>query len=326
MEPRSDIFAVQNNWQLWGNNFVVAIITLLILISNSLGRKRKNLKIESEIYFKSLFNEFPEGILIYNQENEVIFLNNEIRNLFNLHQLDLNIFHKTSILDVLPSGWIEQIEILKNSKLHKVQNKLLNNFRLRVPHRKNTYIELHQSNVFFDGKPANLLTLHDVSQKEELEQHFQYSALHDSLTNLPNRQLLNDRLVQSQAENFRNKTYGALLFIDIDNFKSVNDTYGHNQGDLVIQNIAKRLSDGVREVDTVARFSGDEFIVILHELGSDEKECAEKALKISNKLLTIVSKEMFINERRHIINVSIGISIYSNSTKTSETIMLDYVD
>ena len=115
-------------------------------------------------------------------------------------------------------------------------------------------------------------TLHDITDRKRIEKQIMTMAFYDSLTHLPNRRLLNDRLGQAMASNKRNNRFGAVLFLDLDNFKPLNDKYGHDVGDLLLIEVARRILECVRESDTVARFGGDEFVVMLSELDQNKKE------------------------------------------------------
>ncbi len=115
-------------------------------------------------------------------------------------------------------------------------------------------------------------------------------AFHDALTGLPNRRLLNDRLGQAMAASQRNMFFGALLFLDLDNFKPLNDVYGHEVGDVLLVEAASRLKECVREVDTVARFGGDEFVVLLSALSADRGESAERARLVAEKIRTAMAE------------------------------------
>lgn len=124
---------------------------------------------------------------------------------------------------------------------------------------------------------------------KQMEEKVQYVAFHDALTGLPNRLLLNDRIEQAKAASKRNGRFAAMLFLDMDNFKPLNDQYGHDAGDLLLQEVAHRLSRCVREVDTVARFGGDEFAVVLRELDEDRTESANQAATVAEKIRTTLA-------------------------------------
>ena len=124
----------------------------------------------------------------------------------------------------------------------------------------------------------------DITERKQLQDQIRQLAFHDPLTKLPNRHLLNDRLSQTMAASKRRESYGALMFLDLDNFKPLNDSHGHIAGDLLLIEVAQRLQECVREIDTVARFGGDEFIVVLSELDTSECKSYKKAQIIAEKI------------------------------------------
>ncbi len=130
----------------------------------------------------------------------------------------------------------------------------------------------------------------DVSERKKLEKQLFQLAFYDSLTGLPNRRLFNDRLTQAIALSKRGMRYGALMCLDLDYFKELNDSHGHNVGDLLLIELSRRLGGCVREVDTVARFGGDEFVVIAGELSLEKEEAEAKALVIAEKILGSLSE------------------------------------
>ncbi|MDI7065786.1 GGDEF domain-containing protein, partial [Klebsiella pneumoniae] len=109
----------------------------------------------------------------------------------------------------------------------------------------------------------------DITERKKSEEKIRELAFYDTLTRLPNRALLLDRLRQSMLASRENKVCGALMFIDLDHFKTLNDTLGHDKGDLLLRQVAYRLSNSVNEADTVARVGGDEFVVVLGNLSPD---------------------------------------------------------
>lgn len=125
----------------------------------------------------------------------------------------------------------------------------------------------------------------DITERKNIEAQVHQLAFYDPLTSLPNRRLLNDQLSQVMASNLRNNRYAALMFLDLDNFKPINDTHGHKVGDLLLIEAATRLKNAVRETDTVARFGGDEFVMILSELGTEATLAIVQARVIAEKIL-----------------------------------------
>jgi len=146
--------------------------------------------------------------------------------------------------------------------------------------------------------------------------HFSYKAHHDALTNLPNRALFNDRLEQAITKARRHKEEFALFFIDLDHFKQINDTLGHEMGDEVLKFFAKRLDDSVRTEDTIARIGGDEFMVIMESL-----QTPEAISVVANKIVSIVKEPIVLGEQTLHLGTSIGISVYPHNGETSELLL-----
>ncbi|MBI9077534.1 MAG: diguanylate cyclase [Desulfatibacillum sp.] len=150
---------------------------------------------------------------------------------------------------------------------------------------------------------------HDISDIKQREEEYKYRALHDPLTDLPNRQLLEDRLKQAMASAKRHGKNVALLFVDLDDFKIVNDTYGHQTGDLFLQEVARRLKACCRDEDTVSRNGGDEFLMILSDLSGTE---ADK-LAGARRVVQAFEEPAFIDGLELKILASIGIAVYPES-------------
>ena len=145
---------------------------------------------------------------------------------------------------------------------------------------------------------------------EELNRQLQSLATNDPLTQLPNRRLLMDRLKHALAGCERSGKAGALLFIDLDNFKAINDTLGHDCGDLLLQQVARRLEGCVRNGDTVSRIGGDEFVVVLEDLGTDAMEAAAHAETVGNKILASLNQPYDLALRGYGCTPSIGITLF----------------
>lgn len=159
----------------------------------------------------------------------------------------------------------------------------------------------------------------DISERKRAEDEIQRLAFYDTLTELPNRRLLMDRLIQSLLSSERSGAYGALLFMDMDNFKVLNDTQGHDVGDMLLIEVASRLKSCVRESDTVARLGGDEFVVILQGLGNSEILAANQAEDLGEKIVDALSKPYFLGDHEHHSSVSIGVGLFlGRGTKVDE--------
>ena len=161
-----------------------------------------------------------------------------------------------------------------------------------------------------------VIVFHDVSVARALSLRMSYLAQHDFLTELPNRMLLSDRLTQAIASAHRHKNLLAVLFLDVDNFKQINDSLGHAVGDQLLQSIARRLASCVRESDTVSRQGGDEFVVLLSEVAR-----AEDAAFTADKVLAAVSRPHHIEQQDLHVTVSVGIGVYPADGADAETLL-----
>ncbi len=153
-------------------------------------------------------------------------------------------------------------------------------------------------------------TLTDITARKATEQQIQSLAFYDPLTELPNRRLLMDRLTHAMDGWSRHQRRGALLFVDLDNFKILNDTYGHHKGDLLLQAVATRLSTCIRKGDTVARLGGDEFVVMLEGLSQDALEAATQAEAVGDKVLALLNESYQLGDNEHHSTPSIGITLF----------------
>ena len=162
---------------------------------------------------------------------------------------------------------------------------------------------------------------HANDQLEELNRQLQSLATNDPLTQLPNRRLLMDRLKHALAASARNSKAGALLFIDLDNFKAINDTLGHDSGDLLLQQVARRLEGCVRNGDTVARIGGDEFVVMLEDLSMDAMEAAAHAETVGNKILAALNVPYDASLRGSRCTPSIGITLFDDRQQSIDELL-----
>ena len=167
----------------------------------------------------------------------------------------------------------------------------------------------------------------EITERKRLEEQVHQLAFHDPLTHLANRRLMLDHLEQAMSASKRSQRHGALLFLDLDNFKPLNDTHGHGVGDLLLIEVAERLKACVREADTVARFGGDEFVVLLCELSTQPGEADEQAVAIAEKVRTRLAEPYVLQSApsapsiRHECTASIGVAVFRGRDESQNTVI-----
>ncbi|MCP5247802.1 MAG: EAL domain-containing protein [Candidatus Accumulibacter sp.] len=164
-------------------------------------------------------------------------------------------------------------------------------------------------------------TLTDITMRKAAQEEIRHLAFYDALTGLPNRRLLLDRLRLAQVSSSRHERQGALLFIDLDNFKTLNDTLGHDMGDRLLQHVARRLSDCVRERDTVARLGGDEFVVMLEDLGRRPEDAAAQTRNVAGKILDVLNQPYDLTGHEYHNTPSIGIALFGDGKDGIDELM-----
>ena len=174
-----------------------------------------------------------------------------------------------------------------------------------------------------DERPHSVLAINtDITQRKMAEKEIRHLAFYDSLTGLPNRALLLDRLRQALAGSTRNRQTGALLFIDLDNFKLLNDTLGHDFGDMLLRQVAPRLISCVRDGDTVARLGGDEFVVILVGNFSEHPgEAVAQIRTICERILAVFSQPFSLGSYKHHSTPSIGIALFNDQSSAMDELL-----
>jgi diguanylate cyclase (GGDEF)-like protein/PAS domain S-box-containing protein len=183
------------------------------------------------------------------------------------------------------------------------------------------WILISASVIVIEGIPCILSIMRDISDAKAAEDKIWNLAFYDVLTHLPNRRLLLDRLQQTLAVSTRNISKHALLFVDLDNFKVLNDTLGHQTGDLLLQEVARRFIACVREADTVARLGGDEFVVMLDDLSEVPEEAAAQAENVGEKILEAVAKPYLLAGHECHSTASIGITIFGEERKSRDEVL-----
>ncbi len=161
----------------------------------------------------------------------------------------------------------------------------------------------------------------DITKRKSMEEQIQRLAFYDLLTGLPNRNYFLDQLNLALSRAARSKNYGACLFLDLDHFKLVNDTHGHDYGDMLLIEVAQRLKSNLRNTDLVGRFGGDEFVAVMEGLSESAEIAKAEILLLIEKVREQLSKPFSINEFEFTVSVSIGISMFNDHSKSKEDLL-----
>ena len=176
--------------------------------------------------------------------------------------------------------------------------------------------------AFLQGQATwNISIIREITDRKQAELRIERLAFFDQLTGLPNRTLLLDRLKQAITASSRNGHYGALLFIDLDNFKTLNDTLGHDIGDLLLKQVAERLITCVRAGDSIARLGGDEFVVMLVNLSANKTDAASQAETVGEKILSTLNQAYQLNAVASRSTASIGVTLFRGDLATIDNLM-----
>lgn len=268
---------------------------------------------ESEEKFKSLVESSLAGVYII-QDNVFKYAN---RRFAEIHGYSIE-----EMIDRLgPRDMVipEDLPLVEKEIQARISNeKDTSNFTFRAKRKdgKTIHVEVFGSKMMYQGRPSIIGTLIDITEKVKAEEIIRHMAYHDTLTGLPNRALLFDRLQMAMAAAKRKKTKVAVMMIDLDRFKDVNDVFGHEAGDTFLKDIAKNIEGVIRKTDTVARMGGDEFLVVLADIKG-----IEDALLVSRKILHVSKKSFEKDGNDFYITASIGISIYPEDGLDSDTLI-----
>jgi len=262
---------------------------------------------QSKAFAQSIIEYVAIGIVTMDDAGTIKYLNPAVEKMFGYDSSNLL---KKNITILLP-------EFPLNSRSKCLNNAVVNS-ELFAKHKEGHFVPLDCtiSSFFTQDNLFCTITMRDITDRKRYEEIIKYQAFYDSLTNLPNRLLLKERAVQEIARADRNKKKVALLYVDIDRFKLINDTMGHECGDNVLKEIAKRLQGCLRGIDTVARLGGDEFVIVLADLMSEEY-----VGKISTQILDAIKMPIEIGGHEIFMTGSVGISIYPDDGKEYDLLL-----
>lgn len=281
---------------------------------NITERKKRELALmESETRFSTVFQKNPMAIGISNYATmQFIDVNEAFLQLFGYERDDV-IGYTASELNL----WLypeEKFRMLSSLSEHgQIQNQELT-FRTKSGKTGDVLISAELINI--GGQQCVLRMLSDITEKKKAERMIDYLAHHDALTGLPNRLLVRDRVEQAIAAARRDEHKIALLFLDLDNFKSINDSLGHANGDILLQEISRRLHGSTRETDTVSRFGGDEFLMLLSQTAT-----SDAIVTVCTKILEEITKPIRIDGHELSTSCSIGVTVFPDDGNDFDTLL-----
>jgi diguanylate cyclase (GGDEF)-like protein/PAS domain S-box-containing protein len=281
------------------------IAGVIEITRNVTERKKAEEKLrESEARYFNLFQDNAAVMLVDDPATESIFDANPAACAFYGYPKE-NLVGK-SIFEI---NTLSKEELCREIEHAEAERRRYFNFRHRLADGEIRDVEVFSGPVEIQGRHLRYSIVHDVTERKRAEQHVQYLALHDPLTGLANRYLLEDRMKQTLAQALRHSESGAVFFLDLDHFKIINDSLGHAVGDHLLKQVANRLKDLLRKDDTVSRFGGDEFILLLPRI-KGLNDAARLAKKIQQALA-----EPFEAEGSEVyLSFSIGISLYPHDS------------
>jgi len=280
----------------------------------------KQAKVElekSQSQLQAIIHNAMDGIIMINESGDILGFNPAAEQIFGYAQQDAL---GKNLNMLMPEPFRSEHASYVNRYLQTGEAKIIGiRGREVVAVRKNGEqfpMELSASEMILGGQRYFIGIVRDITERKRTEEKIAHLAHYDYLTDLPNRALFLDNLEHSVSLSKRNKLKVAVLFLDLDGFKKVNDTLGHDAGDLLLREVSKRLKVTIRASDTVARVGGDEFIFVLNEIGSDEN-----AALMANKIITALSEPFELKGQRCNVGGSIGISLYPDGSKDPETLI-----
>jgi diguanylate cyclase (GGDEF)-like protein/PAS domain S-box-containing protein len=287
-----------------------------VLYKQQLIRERNQMQeamLESEERYRRLVELSPDGIAIH-VDGRLVFINPAAAHLLGAPHADRLV--GMSVLDMVHPDYRE----VAGLQIRQLQKKTDEApwIEAQFVRLDGALIDVEVSGVEFTykGKPAVQTIFRDITDRKEVKRRLERLALYDTLTGLPNRTLFFDRMNQYLALAKRNDNVLALLYMDLDRFKAVNDTLGHESGDLLLQEATKRMLSATRKSDTIARMGGDEFVGICGAISAPQD-----AVVVAQKMIEALSTPFNLKGRECTVGASIGISLYPMDGDDVETLL-----
>lgn len=276
-------------------------------------------KASNEERYKLLLNHSPIGIINYDTDLSISYHNKQFLDIMGIDADNLKTLNLDKLKDQTPVNSAK--EALKG-KMTKYEGLYQASFS-----KRSLWINAISSPVMDSENNiiGGVTILQDVTEQKNAENEIKKLAFYDPLTKLPNRRMLSEKLESTLKYAKQESSNNALMFLDLDSFKSLNDTLGHDYGDLLLKEASDRLKKCVKKRDIVARFGGDEFVILLDGYNSSHKEMSNNAEKVAQRILTTINKPFNLLENKYTTSVSIGIVIFGGDGESQKD-LLKYAD
>jgi len=297
-----------------GNHFIDTVQTLMEENQNNHRALAR-----SEMRLNQLIDQVPQLIVSLDLEGTILFCNQSFAYFYNRNAGDLIGMQLEQLHD--HDEEFQALEQVAHSVQVNQTSTEIRELNWTKPDNVLCYLTVQIAPFEHFSAPALLIVATDISEQKMVQDHISHMANHDALTGLPNRILLNDRLGQSLATCQRTGEFNALLFIDLDHFKTINDSLGHGIGDLLLKKVAKVLTANVRTNDTIARLGGDEFVVMVQSFQEEREALVRDVENVCKKLLDVLAEPFFVHQHQLRIGASIGVVIFPNEKETIEDLL-----
>ena len=276
---------------------------------------------ESEQRMRQVFEQMPNiAVQGYNRFREVIFWNKTSEDIYGYTEQEA-LGQKLDDL-IIPADYKDEVITATDNFLYRdIQ---IPTGELNLQRKDGSIVPVFSSHIKIGNTPEQVEMFCidiDLTDSKKASEAIERLAFYDPLTDLPNRRLFLDRLIQEQKISKRHRSFAAIMFLDLDNFKTLNDSLGHSIGDLLLTEVGRRIQKVVRDEDTVARLGGDEFVLLLKELDSEQGIAANQAQHIAEKIIEELSHAITIQRHEYIITPSIGITLFCGDNETADTLL-----
>ena len=313
--PFGVILAYANDERTFADYELAFLRSTANILGEAIARKRVERALEErEKRFRTIVEKSWSGVVLLDGDLRFSFAGSSTEHLIGYKEHELL---GREMFDFIHPRDLEAARRVFESVLAMPNHEAHGELRFRQSNGRWVWLEGFSQNLLHEPSVgAIVLNYRDVSQRKETEKQLEYRAYYDSLTGLPNRLLFRDRLVNSLAAAKRNRVGVAVMYLDVDHFKLVNDGLGHSFGDLLLADVARRLDGALRASDTISRIGGDEFSILLPEVTS-----AEAVAGVARKILDSLTQPFEVEGHDLFITASIGISCYPSDGDDAETLL-----